>query len=174
MTETPGLSFSPLGADPTKRPAGERPNQPIQEAIRVLSLRVPQMRGGAPSLAPNALLQAPGSGGIASPMGGGQTNLGLEQLLRRLFGMPATGAFAPPVAAPPSAPPMAAPALAVGGWGGSAAPAPSITPGVDYATQTQAPQMAPPLPPAAPAAPAPPFVGGGSPLGGRLGDKYGV
>lgn len=129
--DTPGLSFSPLGADPSKRPTDTTQNAPIQEAIRVLSMRVPRMNGSAPSVAPNALLSGQGSGGLA-PGGTGGTTMGLEQLLRKLFGMPATGSFAPAQGAPGAPgggmgggmPP--APSLPVGG--GGSAPVPHFTP----------------------------------------------
>ena len=100
-----------------------------EEAIRTLSLRIPHIRGGAPSIAPNQLLQAPGAAGLAP---GGANLGGLEQILRKIFGLPATGSFAPP-----SAPGMAPPALGGGGGGnvalppapgGGSAPAPHVTP----------------------------------------------
>lgn len=171
MAEVPGVSFSPLG-DPSKDAGGPTANQPVQEAIRTLSLRIPQIRGAAPSVAPNALMNAPGAAGFAPAQGGANLG-GLEQILRKLFGMPATGAFAPPMGGPPSMAPSGGGASFGPSMSGGAAPMPSITPG--YGENTPTPQpVDPSLLAPAPAPPAPPFVGGSSPLGSALGNKYGV
>lgn len=55
-----GVSFQPGGADPTKATKSSQGN--VQEAIKVLSLRLPKTVG-AKALAPAALLNAQGSGG---------------------------------------------------------------------------------------------------------------
>lgn len=59
-----GVSFQP-GLQDDQQQNGSRPsgsNQGIQEAIKVLSLRLPKVVG-AQSVAPNALLRSQGSGG---------------------------------------------------------------------------------------------------------------
>jgi hypothetical protein len=73
----------------------------MQEAIRVLSMRVPRVVGAAP-LAPMALLNAPGGGGLPAGL--------LEQLLRKLGLGTGAGGQAPtipPMAAAPAANQMA-------------------------------------------------------------------
>lgn len=89
-----GLSFSPLGqGGPTNpnnpgTPSGS--GNPVQDAIKVLSLRIPKVVGaGAPS--PQVLLGGAGGGmgGAASVPGGaglGGNAAMFEQLLRQLFG----------------------------------------------------------------------------------------
>jgi len=73
-----GLSFAPLARDT----AGERPGRPgaapIQEAIRVLNLRLPSV-AGARALAPGPLLHAQGAAGVAT--GGMNLQRFLEQLV---------------------------------------------------------------------------------------------
>ena len=54
-----GISFIPQGGD---RGVPERPRvEPVQEAVKILSLRLPRILSGA--LAPASLLRAPGAGG---------------------------------------------------------------------------------------------------------------
>ena len=137
MPETPGYRFSPL-----QRPEpGEGRRSPggastPQEAIRVLSLRVPQVVG-ARSLAPGPLLNAPGASGITSPLGTPQApNLGgVEEILRRLFAL-MQGPAGPSLASPAGVP-VAPPALASFGApqlsqppAAAAAPAPRIIAGI--------------------------------------------
>ena len=123
--DTFGDTFAPTNQDRMKPGQGGASGEtggsvnPIQEAIKTLSYRVPRQTGGQ-GLAPAALLSGPGSAGVpTSPAGmpGGQNGvqLGLEQLLRMLFGgglmgggAPAGGSFA----------------------GGASAPTPIITPGI--------------------------------------------
>lgn len=127
MPETPGLSFSPLGSPQSKHGTDETPAPPIQEAIRVLSLRIPKIAGGAPSLAPYSLLTGAGSGGVG--MGGG-TNLGLEDLLRKLFGItgPGAGGMAPSAPGAPSGGGSGSAAPPAFGGGGGSAPPPHFVP----------------------------------------------
>lgn len=75
-----GLSFAPGQAGPTRERGinGGAPS-PIQQAIQLLSLRLPRVMG-AQALAPGPLMQAPGAGA----MGGGGS---VDALLRLLFGM---------------------------------------------------------------------------------------
>lgn len=75
-----GLSFAPTSANAAEN-AQQLTNQtPIQNAIRVLSLRMPTFVG-ARGIAPDVLFNAPGSAGLAGSFGAG----GLEQFLRKLF-----------------------------------------------------------------------------------------
>jgi hypothetical protein len=104
-----GVSFLPNGDSRYQRPgeeAGAGANiQPVQDAIKILSLRVPRMVGANP-LAPLALLQGRGSGGLSEGL--------LQQLLRTMGQMPATNAGGP----------MAG----VGGVGVGGAPSPFTAP----------------------------------------------
>lgn len=71
-----GLSFAPIG-NPNE-PGSESPNgpvNPVQEAIKVLSLKIPRISGQASPI-PHALLAGLGSAG-SSP---------IEQILAQLFG----------------------------------------------------------------------------------------
>lgn len=73
-----GVSFLPNGDQRYQRPqdqAGGLGRAPLQEAVKILSMRVPRVVGANP-LAPLALLQSPGSAGLQP----GQ----LEQLMRTL------------------------------------------------------------------------------------------
>jgi hypothetical protein len=72
-----GLTFAPTGGDKSKN---TEPNAPVQEAIRTLSLRIPQV-AGAKALTPGPLMNSMGGGGLANPMG-----INLERLLQMLFG----------------------------------------------------------------------------------------
>jgi hypothetical protein len=71
-----GVSFLPNGDQRYQRQDGTGGGQgPLQEAVKILSMRVPRVVGANP-LAPLALLQGAGSGGLQP----GQ----LEQLMRTL------------------------------------------------------------------------------------------
>lgn len=99
-----GLSFAPTGQNEQQN---QQNQTPIQDAIKVLSLRIPSFHG-ARSPIPNALLQASGAAGMP---GGGGVPGGLEEWLRRLFsggGMPGsmTPGSAPPPAVRPGDPGM--------------------------------------------------------------------
>lgn len=105
-----GVSFLPNGDQRYLRP-GQQPGQtsagaPLQDAIKILSLRVPQVLGANP-LTPLALLTAPGGGGM-----------GTDQLLQlmRTLGVSGDGMEAQA--------PSAAAAMAGGGpsIGGAASP----------------------------------------------------
>ena len=89
-TGTFGLSFAP-----TAQNQQEQQNQiqaPIQNAIRLLSLRIPSFAGSRSPI-PDALLQAPGGAGLG--MATGETPGGLDQWLRRLFASAGESPFAP-------------------------------------------------------------------------------
>lgn len=113
-----GLSFSPLGqggpTNPNNPGTPSGGGNPVQDAIKVLSLRIPKVVGaGAPS--PQVLLGGAGGGpggagaapGAAGFGGGGNAAL-FEQLLRSLFGggEPQTGINRPGM---PPAPNMRGP-----------------------------------------------------------------
>lgn len=80
MTGDFGLSFAPTGQNEAQN--RDQAQTPIQDAIKVLSLRIPSFVG-AQGVAPNALLQAPGASGMPGGMG---VPGGLEEWLRRLLG----------------------------------------------------------------------------------------
>src|SRR3990167_2922620 len=56
-----GVNFQP-GTDPNGQTDPRRASTPVQEAIKVLSLRLPRVVG-ANAISPQALLSSPGSGG---------------------------------------------------------------------------------------------------------------
>lgn len=131
-----GVSFLPGGDASYTKPRPEA-TQPLQEAIKVLSLRVPRVVGASP-LAPLALLQGQGGGGMPSGL--------LETLLRNLA-QPAGG---PPVAAMPT------PSQATG-------PMPAPMPQVPMPTPPAAPGIAtPPMLPRPAVGPS--FSGAPSPM----------
>src|SRR3954468_22422387 len=115
MADNFGLSFAPLGqsaSGASGSPAGPGGTggsvNPLQDAIRVLSLRIPRTVGASP-IAPAPLLNAVGSAGVSQPQGTPmQPGMDLETLLRRLFGM-GTQAAPPTTAAPPYANPPSTP-----------------------------------------------------------------
>lgn len=110
-----GVSFLP-GADQSNGPAA--PRNPMQEAIQVLSLRLPKVFG-ARSLAPAPLLTAPG--GMGQPAARGNV---AAQALAQMAGLP-PGAMPPQMAAPMVPPPMGLPSMA----GPPSAPAPMMDQG---------------------------------------------
>ena len=125
-----GVSFLPGGDQSYTRP-GAAGSSPVQEAIKVLSLRVPRVVGSTP-LAPLALLSGQGGGGLPSGV--------VDTLLRALT--PPTNAQ-PPVAAVPSSPTLQAPA---------ATPAAPVVP---QAVAPTSPGVAPAAGLTAPVTPAP-------------------
>lgn len=85
-----GISFSPFSDDNSGKQNPRGPQVSPQEAIRVLSLRVPRTVG-AGSPIPGQLLNGAGGaafGGAQTPSGPtpGTPNMGLEELLAMLFG----------------------------------------------------------------------------------------
>lgn len=124
-----GVSFVPGGqGDPTKQmgqgQAGGAP--PLQQAIQMLSLRLPRVVG-ANGLAPGPLLSAPG--GMGQPGGDAALNPLLQALLR-LAGMSGGGG-----------------SMAPGGpsIGPGTAPMARVTPG--EGETRPGPQLMPPMPP---------------------------
>lgn len=104
-----GVNFSPLAQREQQGSHGTAAPQ-VQEAIRTLSTTMPRVVG-ASSPIPQQLLGAAGSQGL-SMAGGMENSGGLEQILRKLFGMPPMGevgggmspSMAPSVSAGHSAP----------------------------------------------------------------------
>lgn len=112
---TPGVSFQPGSADATdanqaRRTSGSQ--QGVQEAIKVLSLRLPKVVGAQAS-APAPLLSAQGSGGR-------HVDSIVESVLQKYF--PTGGASAAPAPMIPEGGPASAPATApqFGGTSGTA------------------------------------------------------
>lgn len=95
-----GLSFVPGQSQLDRQPGGggggaQPRSSPVQQAIQMLSLRLPHVVG-AQALAPGPLLQGPGAAGVPSAGGGG-----IEALLRLLFGVgPQGGGPISPTGAP--------------------------------------------------------------------------
>ncbi len=140
-----GTSYSPLSQeDPTQRkPLAGRP---VQEAIKMLSLRMPRVQG-AQALAPSALLNAPGSQGMSMEA--------LRKLLQQLSG---GGAATPASAAAPSLAPPSLPSPAVPSLAPTFPPTPA-TPSYGGMAPTLAPPAAPSFAPApTPAIPAAPSL----------------
>jgi hypothetical protein len=160
-----GIFFAPIRRE--SETAGNRPvAAPIQEAIKVLNLRLPSVVG-ARALAPAALLHAPGGAGLAT---GG---MNLEEFLRRLFGQgrPGPRAALPNRPGVPSLPltlPSPSPSF-------SSAPPPRIGPGqtpegvpsvpTPPVAGTTAGETIPIVPMPPPTAPLPPILSPGNPRG---------
>jgi len=100
-----GVSFQPgqSGSMDAQNKPKSSANTGVQEAIKVLSLRLPKVVG-ARAMAPQALLESPGSGG-------GRVDSVVSQVMGRMFptGAPAPSAPMVPSAAPESGP--AAPSI---------------------------------------------------------------
>ncbi|HYE87699.1 MAG TPA: hypothetical protein VEA16_15155, partial [Vicinamibacterales bacterium] len=90
MAQQYGLSFQP-GSDNGQQQSGYR--APVQQAIKLLSLRLPSVVG-ARAIAPQALLEGGGSQAIGGP--GGLSGNALIEWLRKQ--MQQSGAQAPPQA----------------------------------------------------------------------------
>jgi hypothetical protein len=78
---TPGLSFSPTSESPFDQ-KGQGATNPVQQAIQLLSYRLPQVVG-AGAIAPRELLS--GGGGQGSALGSQVGSAVAEQWLRKLF-----------------------------------------------------------------------------------------
>lgn len=135
MPEPLGLSFSPFNtAQPQNvQGAGQPGAAPsAQDAIRVLSLRLPRVVG-AGALAPGPLLNAPGGAAF------GGSGFNLEQLLQLLFGQrPGQMGIEPGTMRQPMTSPMGSlfggammpqPGLPMPGPDRGKAPAPYVQPG---------------------------------------------
>lgn len=115
-----GQSFAPTGQNQMRQQQGGG-NAPLQQAIKVLNLRLPKVVG-AGAVAPQPLLMSQGSGGVSMPPmpqqgatpggapggaptmpGQGAPPFGLEEILRRIF-QPPTGPAGSPAPQPPQGP----------------------------------------------------------------------
>ena len=92
-----GVSFQPGGED--SGPNGQRRSAPVQEAVRMLSLRLPTVKG-ARGISPQALLQSPGGAGANT---GGFSLEAALALLRKLRGANQPPQLRMPSAGQPSA-----------------------------------------------------------------------
>lgn len=119
-----GLSFAPTAQNQQQGNGGSAAT-PIQDAIKVLNLRIPTVHGAIPS----PLMNAPGGAGIPN-IGVG----GLEQWLRMLFGQQG---------------PLSAGGMTAG------APLPNVTPGAGGPKPDFPMPPAPPIPNTMPNEPAP-------------------
>lgn len=148
-----GLSFSPSGDPRNKQQGGP---DPTQTSIQTLGLSIPHVVGASP-LAPSALLNAPGGGG-----------LNLQALLALLFGSrnPAMGGGAQtgltPKVTPVNGPPQGGPTAGPMGYPGpSRGPSTPRGPEFPMPSRGGSPLIDLPQPP-----PAPPPMG---PMGGPMG-----
>jgi len=176
-----GISFAPTSDEQRKKTVGS----PLQQAIQVLSLRVPKVVGAWAPI-PQGLL--PGSGG-----GGSLGNSVVQSVLASLLGAQggqaagqaaATGPIAPTAAAlapTPAGTPANPVAQAVQRYGGSAPTPQAPTPQAPRSLppQVPTPQVPPPIftpgiepsaepgqPPRAPTPPAPAYPSGVAPIPG--------
>ena len=139
-----GLTFAPNQQGPNPQQGGD-PNQsaPLQEAIKVLNLRLPTVHG-ARGLAPAPLMQSLGSGGLPSSMMGG----GIEQMLAMLFGALRNSQGVSPQQVNPGQQPgtgsINVPPMVPSAMGGSA-PLPKFTPGIQAPGGTPNTQEPPPF-----------------------------
>jgi hypothetical protein len=134
-----GLNFAPGSQQPT-RP--QVPGSQVPDAIKVLSLRFPQIMGGQGGIAPSPLMTAPGAGG-----GFGPTGVVGEHPLVTLLKHLLTGG------GPGMAPPQGMPTGMPTGAAGTPGTTPHVTPGLG---PSQGPSM--PVPtqrPNLPGAPVP-------------------
>jgi hypothetical protein len=153
MADSLGVSFAPGGSDATQRPTA--PANPVQQAIQVLSLRIPHTVGQSP-LAPSPLLNAPTGQALPGDL------TALLQRLAGLLGMPQGanpyGNFQQQEKQlnpnPPSLGSGPGPSLS------PKLPTPSITPGVlpnepKFDIQPQQPALTAPQAPSMPSLPSP-------------------
>lgn len=116
-----GVSFLPGGGDNGQR--NKPPTEPLQQAIQMLSLRLPQV-AGAQGIAPGPLLQSPGGGGIMELLAQlfGQGHMGQQQ--PGMAGMAGAGPMAPAVHPGTGAPQGGAPLPGAGRSPGGTLPGP--------------------------------------------------
>lgn len=98
MSYPVGLSFSPTQQNGPQNQPNASALTPVQQAIKILSLRIPQ-QGGASAITPTALLTAPGAAGVGAGAGAAWP-ADLLSLLRRLLMPGADMGPAGPTAAP--------------------------------------------------------------------------
>lgn len=138
MANALGVSFIPGGPYQQRQqgqpdgPGGGAGIQPLQRAIQMLSVRLPQMKG-ATGLAPGALLNAPGVRGMpVAGLGGGSADNPILQAMMRLAGMRASGGGA--LGASQGAPPFGpqAPRIIPGALESRRGPGVSTQPAQDF------------------------------------------
>lgn len=147
-----GVSFmpTPQNGGETGRPTAV---EPVQEAIKILSLRLPKVVGGG-AIAPAPLLNAPGAGGnplgrsalaqqrfAPQPSAGGIGGLSPEVLNQLIEVLSRRPPMPTPFGAPPSAPPS--PSF-------GSIPQPKITIGDESRNPTPRPSTPSPQPPSVP------------------------
>lgn len=133
-----GISFSPGSQDPQRTgPTGVQDAAPLQQAIQLLSLRLPRVVG-ATSPIPAPLLQGTGSQGQPDATGNP-----LLDVLRRLLNPGGGGGFAPPSQNTPAALGEGPSPRVIPGAGGQPVPQPTGT-------------ILPPMPTPTPPQPLPP------------------
>jgi hypothetical protein len=139
MTGDFGLNFAPTAQNQQQNAQNGQSQSPIQDAIKVLSLRIPSFVG-ARGIAPNELLQG-GGAAAAGGMGAGMPG-GLEQFLRQLFGQMGGGPMGGGgLASPPQ------PHIGIGGSLGKTLAPPEPTPPMGTMPQPRMPDpMSSPTP----------------------------
>lgn len=175
-SDTFGISFAPtdqnaIAGRPGGGAAGAGNNSgptPVQSAIQTLSLRIPHV-AGAQALAPQPLLDSPGS----AALGGNPNSASILEMLRRLFA-PAPGTSGVPGAEPQSPTVYGHPTTPTFGMPSDvSAPAPRSVPPPHFIPTDNSPPMPAPNdltrpsivtsnPPVAPPAPNPFGFGGGA------------
>ena len=156
MPEGVGYSFDP-GAASLGRPQGEDQagsRMSPQQAVKLLSLRIPERAPGQGGLAPQALLQGSGSAGMPSGS--------MSQVIASLMKMYAPGYQSGEPSMGGQAQPQSQPAMPAPSWGGALEgfgggnrqATPRVTPGLEEGAQRQqAPPLQAPAPPPAQMAP---------------------
>lgn len=147
MPGQPGVSFSPINAAP---PAGQgTPQSPLQDAIKILSFRMPKVVGAY----------------SPSPLAGNLGDSVADNWLMNLFKGLLPGGESPVPGAPGAPPPFGFPGSGASGGSGGGTPPPTWTGAPPPGPPPQAPppvvQFEPPgippvLPPIGPPAPPPP------------------
>lgn len=165
--DQPGLSFSPFNQRPGQAAPGVA-QSPVQDAIKILSFRMPSVVG-ASAPAPSGLLGGP------TPQGAGVGGGLMQEFLKRLLiGQQATGGPSPAPSMPSMSSPMGLgqtnPFSASMGSSPSSMPSPDTSNPLPASVQFKDPldRMQPPGVPAPPM----PGSGPGGGLGGGGGSKY--
>ncbi len=170
-----GYSFDPSAGGQGHPGQGEDPSgfsrMSPQQAVKLLSLRIPERAPGQGGIAPQALLTSPGSAAAsAAPMGGSQGAGSMSQVIASLMKMYAPGyqSGEPSMGgqAQPAMPPPAWGGALEGFGGGNRQATPRVTPGLEEGAQRQqAPPLQAPTPPPAQMAPGASLPDWGSMMG---------
>ena len=126
-----GLSFVPGGQDDPENDDRRTAQQQYQQAVQLLSLRMPRIRGGG-ALAPAVLLEGPGS--MGSPFA--RSAIAQTQLQPQAMAptsqppLAGSGAVKKPGIAKPKLSPTAQAFLEMAGLGSGSLPTPHFTPGI--------------------------------------------